>query len=119
MLVRDAGHCGGPALTAMNGRTAPYATWKKDQHACGRLCAQSHKTRPFIHPLSGSTFVQYGVMRELITFAVGQAGNQISTAFWETILEEHGLNKDGVRGSTSVHPTWRKMHAHQAGICRQ
>jgi len=35
-------------------------------------------------------------MRELITFAVGQAGNQIASSFWETILEEHGLNKNGV-----------------------
>lgn len=28
-------------------------------------------------------------------FAVGQAGNQISTAFWEAIIAEHGLNGDG------------------------
>lgn len=43
-------------------------------------------------------------MRELITFSVGQAGNQISTAFWETILEEHGLNKGGVRKSLVCKP---------------
>jgi len=36
-------------------------------------------------------------MRELITFAVGQAGNQIATSFWETILSEHGLDHEGVR----------------------
>ena len=35
-------------------------------------------------------------MRELITFAVGQAGNQISSAFWQSILNEHGLDEDGV-----------------------
>ncbi|WFD31279.1 Tubulin beta-1 chain [Malassezia sp. CBS 17886] len=34
-------------------------------------------------------------MRELITFAVGQAGNQISNSFWETILTEHGLDNEG------------------------
>ncbi|KAJ1573344.1 hypothetical protein NDA15_005323 [Ustilago hordei] len=34
-------------------------------------------------------------MRELITFAVGQAGNQISSAFWQCILNEHGLDGDG------------------------
>ncbi|UZJ53345.1 hypothetical protein CBS101457_002665 [Exobasidium rhododendri] len=34
-------------------------------------------------------------MRELITFAVGQAGNQIASAFWETIIAEHGLNNEG------------------------
>ncbi|CDS81917.1 probable tubulin beta chain [Sporisorium scitamineum] len=34
-------------------------------------------------------------MRELITFAVGQAGNQISSAFWQSILNEHGLDGDG------------------------
>jgi hypothetical protein len=28
-------------------------------------------------------------------FAVGQAGNQIASAFWETIIAEHGLNDDG------------------------
>lgn len=49
-------------------------------------------------------------MRELITFAVGQAGNQIASAFWETILKEHGLNHDGVRIPNSLTYT---------GICRQ
>lgn len=29
------------------------------------------------------------------SFAVGQAGNQISSAFWEAITAEHGLNGDG------------------------
>ena len=35
-------------------------------------------------------------MRELITFAVGQAGNQIASAFWDTIRKEHGLDGEGV-----------------------
>ena len=35
-------------------------------------------------------------MRELITFAVGQAGNQIASAFWDTIRKEHGLDAEGV-----------------------
>jgi tubulin beta len=34
-------------------------------------------------------------MRELITFSVGQAGNQIGSAFWSTILAEHGLDNEG------------------------
>ncbi|GAA6032639.1 hypothetical protein JCM8097_004856 [Rhodosporidiobolus ruineniae] len=33
--------------------------------------------------------------RELVTLQVGQAGNQVATAFWETILAEHGLQDDG------------------------
>ena len=40
-------------------------------------------------------------MREIVTFAVGQAGNQIGSAFWETILKEHGLNNEGVRVSSA------------------
>ncbi|GAA5992685.1 hypothetical protein JCM5350_002545 [Sporobolomyces pararoseus] len=34
-------------------------------------------------------------MRELITIQAGQAGNQVATAFWETILPEHGLTDEG------------------------
>ncbi|KAE8210851.1 hypothetical protein CF319_g6899 [Tilletia indica] len=34
-------------------------------------------------------------MRELITFSVGQAGNQIASAFWQTVTAEHGLNSKG------------------------
>ncbi|CAD6885135.1 unnamed protein product [Tilletia controversa] len=34
-------------------------------------------------------------MRELITFSVGQAGNQIASAFWQTVTKEHGLNGNG------------------------
>ncbi|GMK56852.1 hypothetical protein CspeluHIS016_0306920 [Cutaneotrichosporon spelunceum] len=33
--------------------------------------------------------------REIISVSVGQAGNQIGTAFWENILQEHGLDKNG------------------------
>ena len=37
-------------------------------------------------------------------FGSGQAGNQVATAFWENILQEHGLNYDGhiVDGASSV-----------------
>lgn len=31
-------------------------------------------------------------MREIITLAVGQCGNQINHKFWETISKEHGIN---------------------------
>ena len=34
-------------------------------------------------------------MREIIQVQVGQAGNQIGTAFWDVILREHGLSKTG------------------------
>ncbi|GAA5898255.1 tubulin beta chain [Sporobolomyces salmoneus] len=34
-------------------------------------------------------------MRELITIQAGQAGNQVATASWETILPEHGLTDQG------------------------
>ncbi|CAK9787401.1 unnamed protein product [Cutaneotrichosporon oleaginosum] len=33
--------------------------------------------------------------REIISVSVGQAGNQIGTAFWENILQEHGLDRNG------------------------
>ena len=36
-------------------------------------------------------------MREIVTFSVGQAGNQIGSAFWETLFQEHGLDHEGVR----------------------
>lgn len=32
-----------------------------------------------------------------VSIAVGQAGNQVSTAFWENLLLEHGLDNSGVR----------------------
>ncbi|BGP40795.1 Tubulin beta chain (Beta tubulin) [Rhodotorula kratochvilovae] len=35
------------------------------------------------------------MVRELITLQVGQAGNQVATSFWETVLQEHGLGDDG------------------------
>ncbi|KAN0063746.1 Tubulin beta-1 chain [Thecaphora frezii] len=34
-------------------------------------------------------------MRELVTFAAGQAGNQISSSFWQVLLDEHGLDGEG------------------------
>ncbi|KAJ2722226.1 Tubulin beta-3 chain [Coemansia sp. Benny D115] len=34
-------------------------------------------------------------MREVLTLQVGQCGNQIGSAFWETIVQEHGINEDG------------------------
>ncbi|GAA5971076.1 hypothetical protein JCM11641_004133 [Rhodosporidiobolus odoratus] len=41
-------------------------------------------------------------MRELITLQVGQAGNQVATSFWETILAEHGLGDDGLVQETAT-----------------
>ncbi|KAL7415489.1 beta-tubulin [Mrakia frigida] len=35
-------------------------------------------------------------MREIINLSVGQAGNQLGTAFWDQILLEHGLDKSGM-----------------------
>ncbi|KAL8292183.1 hypothetical protein RQP46_001649 [Phenoliferia psychrophenolica] len=34
-------------------------------------------------------------MRELISLGVGQAGTQVSSAFWEALVKEHGLDNDG------------------------
>jgi len=34
-------------------------------------------------------------MREIINIQVGQCGNQIGTAFWETIIAEHSINTTG------------------------
>jgi len=34
-------------------------------------------------------------MREIITLATGQAGNQVGTSFWSSILQEHALSGDG------------------------
>ena len=33
-------------------------------------------------------------MREIITLAVGQCGNQVSYKFWEAIAQEHGICPD-------------------------
>ncbi|KAK4699795.1 hypothetical protein P7C70_g6463, partial [Phenoliferia sp. Uapishka_3] len=42
--------------------------------------------------------------RELLTLGVGQAGSQISSAFWESIVKEHGLDDDGVSHSQRPAP---------------
>ncbi|CAN6672184.1 tubulin beta chain [Trichomonascus vanleenenianus] len=34
-------------------------------------------------------------MREIVSIQCGQAGNQVSTAFWNTIIGEHGLDREG------------------------
>lgn len=34
-------------------------------------------------------------MREIISIQCGQAGNQVGSSFWETIVKEHGLDNDG------------------------
>eukprot|EP00490_Sorites_sp_Unknown_P015473 CAMPEP_0114667128 /NCGR_PEP_ID=MMETSP0191-20121206/33817_1 /TAXON_ID=126664 /ORGANISM="Sorites sp." /LENGTH=68 /DNA_ID=CAMNT_0001916599 /DNA_START=25 /DNA_END=227 /DNA_ORIENTATION=+ len=35
------------------------------------------------------------MVREIIHLQVGQCGNQIGNAFWETVAVEHALDKDG------------------------
>ncbi|KAJ2477025.1 Tubulin beta-4 chain [Coemansia sp. RSA 2131] len=35
-------------------------------------------------------------MREIITLQIGQCGNQIGAAFWENIIQEHGISPEGV-----------------------
>ncbi|TNY20703.1 Tubulin/FtsZ, GTPase domain-containing protein [Rhodotorula diobovata] len=42
-------------------------------------------------------------MRELITLQVGQAGNQIASSFWESVLHEHGLSNDGHLSPDATH----------------
>jgi tubulin beta len=34
-------------------------------------------------------------MREIVSLCVGQCGNQLGTAFWETIASEHGIEESG------------------------
>ncbi|GAA6060038.1 hypothetical protein JCM10212_001035 [Sporobolomyces blumeae] len=47
-------------------------------------------------------------MRELITIQAGQAGNQVASAFYETILPAHGLIEDGkVRDDATAEQTER------------
>ncbi|RSL49533.1 Tubulin beta chain [Fusarium duplospermum] len=42
-------------------------------------------------------------MREIIHLQTGQCGNQIGSAFWQTLHTEHGLDSDGVyHGATDV-----------------
>lgn len=33
--------------------------------------------------------------REIVTFSVGQAGTQVGSEFWRTLLAEHGLDLEG------------------------
>lgn len=35
-------------------------------------------------------------MREIITVAVGQAGNQVNSQFWRSLTAEHGIDINGV-----------------------
>ncbi|KAJ2801608.1 hypothetical protein H4R20_003603 [Coemansia guatemalensis] len=35
-------------------------------------------------------------MREILTLQIGQCGNQIGSAFWENIIEEHGISPEGI-----------------------
>ncbi|KAJ1959475.1 Tubulin beta chain (Beta tubulin) [Dipsacomyces acuminosporus] len=35
-------------------------------------------------------------MREILTLQLGQCGNQIGAAFWENIIQEHGINENGL-----------------------
>ncbi|KAJ2514943.1 Tubulin beta-3 chain [Coemansia sp. RSA 2049] len=41
---------------------------------------------------NGSTQV---TMREILTVQAGQCGNQIGTAFWKNIIQEHGIDEEG------------------------
>ncbi|KAJ1796242.1 Tubulin beta-3 chain [Coemansia sp. RSA 2399] len=34
-------------------------------------------------------------MREILTVQVGQCGNQVGAAFWENIIQEHGIDAEG------------------------
>ncbi|KAJ2352883.1 hypothetical protein GGF43_003641, partial [Coemansia sp. RSA 2618] len=35
-------------------------------------------------------------MREILTLQIGQCGNQIGAAFWENIIQEHGISPEGI-----------------------
>ncbi|EGU72303.1 hypothetical protein FOXB_17188, partial [Fusarium oxysporum f. sp. conglutinans Fo5176] len=40
-------------------------------------------------------------MREIVHLQAGQCGNQIGSAFWQTISGEHGLDSSGMYNGTS------------------
>lgn len=34
-------------------------------------------------------------MREIVNIQIGSCGNHIGTSFWETISDEHGIDRSG------------------------
>ena len=40
--------------------------------------------------------ISFDMPREIITLQVGQCGNQIGTQFWNKLIEEHGIQNDGI-----------------------
>jgi len=50
----------------------------------------------------------FSMPREIITFQVGQCGNQIGTEFWRQLCEEHGLDKSGYPEEASKESMSRK-----------
>lgn len=73
-----------------------------------RTCENSSPSRPVSipHPLRAlSPKLNLSLCRRERT---GQAGNQVATAFWETILPEHGLTNEGkVRDDATFEQTER------------
>ena len=35
-------------------------------------------------------------MREIVTLAIGQCGNQLGYRFWEALANEHGINTNSL-----------------------
>ena len=54
-------------------------------------------------------------MREIIHVQVGQCGNQIGTAFWEVVLQEHAIDLEGYfTGSGEVQMQRLDVHFNEA-----
>ncbi|EJP61508.1 beta-tubulin [Beauveria bassiana ARSEF 2860] len=76
------------------------------------VCNSSHKSLAWtikyrktmqtcVLPQSPRLAIRSPNMREIIHVQVGQCGNQIGTAFWQTISGEHGLDSNGVYNGSS------------------
>lgn len=68
-----------------------------------RLCSRVVET-PALFPLNRRATHPRLTDALECRFETGQAGNQVATAFWENILQEHGLDNDGhiVEGASHV-----------------
>jgi len=51
-------------------------------------------------------------------FVTGQAGNQVATAFWETILQEHGLSDEGMIKDDATREQTERLNVFFSEACK-
>ena len=58
------------------------------------------------------------MVREIVHVQIGQCGNQIGNAFWDTIRKEHRLSGDGKWEGNMEHPNdyYLKTRAHKIDV---